>query len=289
MVNEESDVQQWSVRLLSRNGNYPRVPIVIETFGLLATEDGMVWGAVDRPSLDDSRGSLSWLTPDEIRFYSAVSLAEPLTHERGRPLIRFRSREAILRLSIVPSAMELYEASKQLAKELHESSLIEPPTDPPLSPIDRDYNDSARTLIDAMDPLDPLLHRGLYKFLIANDMLQHPHYMEEVGLSAFISREAALELLRRKLSLDMSQRLRKEDVINHIRTNFTTGDPFTEVLESDWAARVMMVHPVSEYGEHWSPPVEVEECFDAIHTCVSLYRYLLLDEVWDPLHQLGNS
>ncbi|MGH7548926.1 MAG: hypothetical protein ACREMM_12230 [Gemmatimonadales bacterium] len=44
----------------------------------------------------------------------------------------------------------------------------------------------------------------------------------------------------------------------------------------------MMTHPVSEHGEYWSPAVEAEECYDALDTLTYLYRYFLLDEVWDP-------
>ncbi|HEX5724388.1 MAG TPA: hypothetical protein VFX98_02925, partial [Longimicrobiaceae bacterium] len=148
--------------------------------------------------------------------------------------------------------------------------------------IDGDYNDAVRALLNAMDPGDHLLYRGLYKFLIASDLRRYPHLLEESAIAAFISREAVLELLRRKLQRTHTGRVRKDDVINQIRREFPTGESFAGVLHTDWEARVIMVHPVSDFGEHWSPPVEAEECFDAVMTLTYLYRYLLLDEAWCP-------
>ncbi len=117
---------------------------------------------------------------------------------------------------------------------------------------------------------------------MATELSRHYQFLEESALSALISREAALELLRRKLSAATGTRWKYDDVLAHIARTFPTGEPFVDVLRTDWDVRVMMAHPVSEHGEHWSPPVEADECFDALHTLTYLYRYLLFDEIWEP-------
>lgn len=147
--------------------------------------------------------------------------------------------------------------------------------------LERDYTKEIFALIRAIEP-ERLLHHGLYKYLMAAELRRFPQFLEESALSAFISREAALELLRRKLSEVEGKRLKRDDVLDQIREAFPTGEPFVEVLESDWDARVLMAHPINEFGEFWSPPVHREECYDALNTLVYLYRYLLLDEVWQP-------
>ena len=286
---------RFAVRVLSSDGAYPASPLTIDTFAVLASED-FAWSAVDFPDLDDSEtdrpgcraGEISWLTPDEIRFFGAVSLAEPHPLTNGRLWICTRTPYGILELedSSGDDIEQLVSQSRSLAGSMigrpSHGRWVEPDISEPPTTVSHDYTESVRALLNAMDEADPLLYRGLYKLLMAAELRQHPKFLEESALSAHISREAALELLRRKLSAQSSKRLTKEDVFAHIEATFPTGQPLVEVLRSDWEVRVMMTHPVSDYGEHWSPPVEAEECWDALNNLIYLYRFLLLDEVWTP-------
>lgn len=285
----------YSVRLLSSDGIYPATPLVIDDFGLLVAEE-FAWTAVHLPGLDDSEsarpgyhaGAISWLTPDEIRFFGAVSLAEPHPRTNGRLLTYAPSWQVTLEVDFDVAAHpdQLIEQSRvvvaSLATRPLANQMVEPDINHRPETVERDYTDSVRALLEVMDANDPLLHRGLYKLVMTAELRRYPRFLEESALSALISREAALELLRRKLSNRSGKRLKMEDVFSHIERTFPTGKPFVEVLRTDWEVRVMMTHPVSVYGEHWSPPVEREECFDAFNSLTYLYRYLLLDEVWTP-------
>jgi len=284
----------YAVRLLGSDGTYPWKPLVIEPFGGLALDE-FPWCAVrvsdrlpastDVPPGDYPVGSISWLQPQEIRFLAAATLAEAHPRTWGRLRIYTRSWHSELRLEEPVTASRLVEESRVVASDLFRRAtgvdecgdLVYTP-----DPLRRNYTAEARGLLERMDVTDSLLHRGLYKLLIATELRRYSKFLEESALAALISREAALELLRRRLSAQGGQRLRLEDVLSHIAETFPTGEPFVEVLQTDWNARVMMAHPVSEHGEYWSPPVEVEDCFDALHTLTYLYRYLLLDEVWEP-------
>lgn len=277
---------RYSVRLLSPDGTYPAESVFAEDFAILGIDE-VVWSVVHSPDDPDEypEGAISWLTIDEIRFYAALSLAERHPRTNGRLWIHAKSHPEELAFPDSDGDVDpaiLYERSKLLARRIA-ADLPSPIPDRRAEPrlIDRDYTDEIFRLIRAIEP-ERLLHRGLYKYLIAAELRRYPQFLEESALSAFISREAALELLRRKLSSEHDDRLRRSDVLDHLRSVFPTGEPFVDLLESDWEARVLMAHPINEFGEFWSPPVHAEECLDALNTLVCLYRYLLLDEVWEP-------
>jgi hypothetical protein len=292
----------YAVRVLSRDGRYPSTPLVIQPFGILAADD-FAWSAVrlseggvnyspTRERLGAPTGEISWLTPQEIRFFAAATLAEAHPRTNGSLRILTRDWYKPLELDEPFTPARLVAESRAMAwdtfthlemiKGQDGSELDEPDSGRKPEALERDYTAEAKGLLDQMDVTDPLLHRGLYKLLMAVELNRHAKFLEEAMLSALTSREAALELLRRKLSTAGGERWKLDDVLVHIAETFPTGEPFAEVLQSDWAARVVIAHPVSEHGEHWSPPVEAEECWDALRTLTYLYRYLLLDEIWEP-------
>lgn len=281
---------RYTVRLLSPTGIYPVETLGFVGFAALVSED-LVWSVVYDPpeGRPEHLGEISWLSVPEIRFFSAVSLAERHPFYRGR--VRIHTVPVRPTTVEVPESEEelfdgdfLLDASREAAHRLAEEAQERGEATLARSEgygLDRDYHDEVSALLDALDFQDPLLHRGLYKLLMATELIHYPQFLEEAGLSAFISREAALELLRRKLTEERGSRAKKEDVFRWIRTTFPTGDSFTDVLKSDWEARILMVHPISEYGEYWSPPIMAGECFQAIHSLTYLYRFLLLDDVPD--------
>lgn len=291
----------YAVRVLGRDGRYPARPLVIDDIAVLAA-DVFVWSAVQgsnvgvKYSTTSNRpgartGEISWLIPEEIRFFAAASLAE--AHPRSQGRVRIMTREyTVLQLEepITPArliaesrtvAFKTFQRLEQLKGQGGDVISVPDASSGPPEKLERDYTTETRKLLAKMDVTDALLHRGLYKFLMATELGQYAKFLEESMLAALISREAALELLRRKLSAT-GPRLKLDDVVEHIAATFPTGQPFATVLESDWGARLAIAHPVSKYGEHWSPPVEAEECWDALYTLTYLYRYLLLDEIWAP-------
>lgn len=275
----------WLVRLLSNDGYYPSEPIIHDA-GILAADEEIAWSAVFWPGEHPSNDApISWLKMEEVYFFGAVALAEAHPRTNGRTWAYTRSYPRYLHLPPDASLEDICDGSREIAMSVRLEEEVLPVLDRQPRPhlFDRDYGDSVEALLEAMEQQhSAVLLRGLYKFLIAQEMRRHSNFLEEMALAAIISREAALELLRRKLSASGGMRLNKEDVLRRIRTDFPAGEPFVEVLEMDWENRVIMVHPVSDYGEWWSPPMEFEECTDTLTTLIHLYRYLLLNEIWVP-------
>lgn len=279
----------YTVRLLSPDGHYPKQSFCDGVDAVLGVDEDLVWSAVHQFQQIDlyPEGATSRLTPGEVMFYSALSLAEAHPLQHGRLGIFVAGEAVDVRFDgLNGSESALLERSRAIAKRLASAPAtrwsVIPSVEQKPSFSERCYEDETRRLLEAMTT-DRLLLRGLYKFLMAAELRRFPHFLEESALSAFISREAALELLRRKLSEASGGRLNKDDVFEHIRQVFPTGEPFVGVLQTDWEARVLMVHPVSKFGEYWSPPVTTEECFDALYSVIHLFRYLLIDEVWRPV------
>lgn len=230
--------QRYAVRVLNPNGAYPENPVVVEDFGVLAAED-FAWSAVHIPELPDEypEGAISWYTVDEIRFFAALSLAEPHPRTNGRIWISSLGWGTELVMdgqegNVQPE--ELLSESRRVAEDFLAKS-----QDARVSSVLRrdrphlveiDFEEDILQLLQAIEPVR-LLHRGLYKFLMASELRSFPQFLEESALSAFISREAALELLRRKFTEAMGRRQKKEDILNQIGRSFPTGDAFVQVLE----------------------------------------------------------
>lgn len=230
-------------------------------------------------------GAISWLALDEILFHAAVALSEPRPEENGALWLRTIGWPGGVTFEEDPDRLSqdtLFSQSRAEAIRIHQTDSDIPMTTDVVRTLRVDPTPDILRLLRAMLNPSNVLVRGLYKFLMALELRVHRRFLEEAALSAFISREAAIELLRRKLTIREGRRLRHDDVIAHIESVFPTGEPFAEVLRSDWGARILMTHPSSEYGEFWSPPVDADECYESLYSCVHLYRYLLLDEVWVP-------
>lgn len=277
--------QRVFVRLLSPVGTYPSYRIATPDHCLVASEE-LAWSAVRQWSEDEHcrRGEIARYWPEEIRFYAALSLVEPHPRTYGRFSIRpvgwTKELEGIPEGQPLTSD-DLQSRASDLARELADSSSTWRfgfgRAAQEYSLRDKYSPEEIVRIMACIPPSDPLLLRGLSKFLIAGELF--PSYLEEAGLAAFISLEAALEYIRQWLDPDHAS---FDDVFDHIREVFPTGDPFATELELAHDARTVIVHPSSRFGEFWTPPVHREECLEMLHYLVYLYRYILLEEVWEP-------
>jgi hypothetical protein len=228
-----------------------------------------------------------WLWPEEIRLFAAVSLVEPYPELYGRfsihPLTDARMVEVAGEFGTASFIAALAERAGSIAAEerTRDSSYL---PERAAAPTRLEIGSQARIheLIEAIEIQDELMLRGLSRFLASNHLISYRAFLEESAVVGYIALEAALEYIRGWLKETTSAPAKFKDVFSHIRLTFPTGEPFAGVLETDYEARVLMIHPASRFGEYWAPPVHAEECFELIYSLVHLYRYILLGEVWDP-------
>src|SRR5262249_6306053 len=152
--------ERYTVRLLSSDGVYPASALRLDDFAVLVSEP-FAWSAVHLPDVDDyPAGEISWLTPDEIRFFGALSLAEAHPRTKGRLWIYTRSFYHVLHFE-GSDPEQLVEQSQRIAaamlKKSGEDYLIEPDVNGHPTTILRDYSDAVRELLEKMDTTDPLL------------------------------------------------------------------------------------------------------------------------------------
>lgn len=276
--------QQVFVRLLSPLGSYPSYRVATPNHVLGASEN-LAWSAVRQWSEDEHfrRGEIAHFWPEEIRFYGALSLVEPHPRSYGRFWIK--TLGFAKELEGIPEDQPLTDEDAQTHAAEAAAEMAESPKtwefgfghpDGEFRLLDRYSPDDFYEILYRIPPDDPLLLRGLSKFLVAGEL---GRYAEEAGLAAFISMEASLEILRQELNGDHAS---FEDVFDRIRREFPTGESFASALQEAHDARTTIVHPSNRFGEFWTPPVYREECIEMLHYLVYLYRYILLDEVWEP-------
>ncbi len=277
------------LRVLGNAGGYPSRNFISDDHILFVRED-IVWSAVRQPPssyLEDME--LAWLWPEEIRLYAAVTLLEPHPELYGRYFVQpwttganVGSEEWANGFGSEVFLREATNRALEFAASARISKFFLPQRDQPYELYERGEFEEITELISAIDPDDELLLRGLSKLLSANHLIRYREFIEEAGLMAYISMEAALEFIRQYLELETGLQKSFKDVFEHIRVTFPTGEPFAGVLEMDYENRIIMVHPANRFGEYWTPPVYAGECFEAMYSIIHLYRYVLLGEIWDP-------
>lgn len=131
-------------------------------------------------------------------------------------------------------------------------------------------------LLEAIQIEDQLMLRGLSKLQTARQLI-HLGFVEEAGVAAFVSLEAALEIIRQSLEQEENEKRTLSDVLSYIEEAFGHGPTLRPFLEDLNELRVIAVHPSSRFGEYWTPPMEVDDVYDLMPELVSLYRHVLLD------------
>jgi hypothetical protein len=228
------------------------------------------------------------LAPEEVQLFGAIALAvkspaqnghlgpEPLTYavRIDMPLerldLRGRAAREVLRAHAVAEIAEiglnkLDERDRGLEYEYSDLPVAE----------------STSELVRAINPKDRLLIRGLNKFLVARALSRERWYLEEAGVAAFTSIEAALTIIRQHLEGTTGRDASFDDAYEYLRVRFPTGEPLVCWLRELYDLRTIAVHPSSRFGEYWTPPMNADHCLEAIDWLIPIYRHILLQEIPD--------
>jgi hypothetical protein len=141
-------------------------------------------------------------------------------------------------------------------------------------------DDPTAELFDRVDLDDELLIRGLYCLAKAGH-LTHVHngqFYEEAAMHLHISIEAALEIIREHLSIELNARVGAETVYAYLREQFLYGAAMVEQMRDLYELWITAKHPASRFGPHWSPPYNSEDILEPPDMLISIYRHILLGE-----------
>lgn len=234
----------------------------------------------------DEQSEVQVLNPEEIQLFGAVALSvrDPFQYGQLRPYsfdYPIRVEVPVDRLDLRSPKVRQFLNDRVAAEMEHFVQNNNADPHERFWEWDSECGNPRETieLIRAINPRDRLLIRGLSKFLTARALSCQRGFLEEAGIAAFISLEAALTIVRQHLEFIRGHQASFDDAYDHLRLTFPTGEPLAEWLRELYDLRVIAVHPSSRFGEFWSPPMTVEHCFEAIGWLIPLYRYVLLSEV----------
>jgi len=191
------------VRLLGIDGSYPSFDIRTSTH-LYLPSPKLTWMAVVQPEFPDDweSGEINWLTPEEIRLMSALSLCERNPWDIGYPVIgrgagSYLPLDEATNLSSDAAIARLQETSSQLTDEAHaRSNIRRGSADAPYEVRDIGSVDDATAILNGIDSNDQLLIAGLARFLGGSRLLFALDEPEEAAVSFYVSMGAALEFIR---------------------------------------------------------------------------------------------
>ena len=277
------------LRLLSRRGRYPEGDIAMQSHVLCVT-DSVPWTAVLKrvqPSAEEY-SEVQVLTPEEVQLFAAIALAVKSPAQNGHlgpePLTHYVSIE----LPIEPLNLQstdvlhlLKDRAAVLIAESHADLLDDCVRGRQYEYSNLPVAEATVELVRAINVNDRLLIRGLAKFLVARALSHERWFLEEAGIAAFTSIEAALSIIRQRLEPELGREAAFDDGYEYLRMNFPTGEPLVEWLRELYDLRTIAVHPSSRFGVYWTPPMDADHCLEAIDWLIPLYRNVILQEIPD--------
>ncbi len=137
-------------------------------------------------------------------------------------------------------------------------------------------------LFENIDPTNDLLMRGLYTLikcpLLIKEYPDFPMFMEEAFINLQISMEAAILIIRERLSTQENPHPSKKDAYSYIQSNFTQNVSWIEYLEEQHTRWIETKHPLGIDGPAWAPSLLSEDVSETYDTLIAIYRHIVLGE-----------
>ncbi|HSR70178.1 MAG TPA: hypothetical protein VLU25_19775 [Acidobacteriota bacterium] len=226
--------------------------------------------------LGDYWPEMPWIFPAEVRLLAALALAIP----EGEGALTFAPYPSNRRLPIdTELSLDEPEVIASITVEAESDCRKLAESQLPYRLYDWDFIQADRVVIyNRIELADSLLLRGLYCLLKGQHLMAHELFGEEAFINIQISREAALELIRKRLLGEGVKNPSYTDAHNYLRERFPRGGHLADFLEDQHDRWVATRHPKSRFGMFWTPPLLVNDYTHTHGAVVSLYRHLLLDE-----------
>lgn len=236
-----------------------------------------IFSVVRQTEYDKHESEVCWALPSEIRFWASIALA-------------YQAKAAPLSMCMYPSLpgtlpfttdrfdhsfiwkVALHFDKTYLGAYVGELGCYERGKDV-LDPL------LQRRLMDAIDPSDSVLIRGLSSFLKANVLYSTDHlFMEEATLLMFLAMEATLEIARRRLERRGVQNPAFDDAIDYVASGVAPKDEALEYFRKCYDKRVVLVHPSNRVTADLVPLLWADDFYDNYDVVADTYRRLLLEQ-----------
>jgi hypothetical protein len=220
-----------------------------------------------------SSSELSWVYPEEVRLLGSIALSVP----EGLGTLQFAPHGEQLRLSIDSENLadakllrKIEQEANQIARKTYGKKVRYS-----LRKAKTSGEVFQRTLYKGIDTGDALLVRGLSCLLRSQHLMSIDCYAfcEDAFINVQITREGALQIIRRLLKRSSGQSVSYEDAYEYIKQNFQVGDALADYLREQYEKWVTAKHPECRWGIFWSPPLSAEDFFETYEALVSIYRH----------------
>ncbi|WP_146145440.1 hypothetical protein [Photobacterium leiognathi] len=131
-----------------------------------------------------------------------------------------------------------------------------------------------------IDITDKLLMRALATLLRSSLLMCYSHLLEEAINSTFISLDASFSMVQRRLRELGNPSPSSKDASEFISNAFNIEGP-EKYFQCYYESRIMAFHPSSRFGEFAHSPVVADDCYDLFDSLISVYRYLVCNDIRD--------
>jgi hypothetical protein len=257
----DGDSKHLIVTLFSVGGTYPRLELVSGRCQYYASA-GLVYTAVPaEPPNEFGYSEIAWIDLGQIRFWGALALSIPA----GKGFYVFVPKAHGSVKTDEAESRSVHMVAERLAREV-------PQPDFRLHWERPDATEVA-ALHAALTTAEPVLLRGISCYLKGLILWNHYLFLEEMGMNMYIAQEAALSILRRRLSTSDSQLASYSQVFDFIASNLPHGESLAQFWRDTHDDRNDLLHPDGPYA---ILPMSADDLYELPEPLLALYRYLLL-------------
>jgi hypothetical protein len=294
---KERNTATHTVRLLSPIGLYPNESVTVgNSIAYFGEDISFIIAPVDDVESDYSE--VAWLKLNEIRLLSSMLLSiddgmlllhpHPHLHyirindEVSISDILELLRSHLFQAIAVPDSYRENRGHRFLVQNpynLHSSIGLPVVGDPKYRYRENSINtDVLLKLHSQIDITDKLTMRALVTLLRSSLLMCYSHLLEEAINSTFISLDASFSMVQRRLKELGIPSPSSKDASEFISNVFDTYGS-EKYFQCYYESRIMAFHPSSRFGEFAHSPVVADDCYDLFDSLISVYRYLICDEV----------
>lgn len=258
--------RHFHVSVLSDRGSYPRMNVHRGDAVYFASES-LVYTVVPYEEPNEfGYSEITWAHLGEIRFWGAVAFS--ITEGRGfyhfHPLALGN-----VYAENVDTALAERVARKVAAEHPEQSHKLH---------WVACNQDEVMRLYDVLQSASPTLLRGVSCYLKAHMLGKYEFFDEEMGINLYITLEAGLATIRRRLSAPAGRDVSYNDVFDHVRANLTFGDALADYWQDAHDDRNALLHPDNDFSPYAIQPMSADDIVELFDPMLSLYRYILLGE-----------